>query len=291
MQLDDLIVALRTAQSNGGAVFGCALDPSPDSMRKAEAVERQYFNRPRAERMKALAEAMGPQKVRLFGTRPDTRLAFMCVAADYELKRFALGLDHAPLPDMINAVDSSRSAANMFWFEANYEPLLVSAGGDAFELRGQRLRVKAGGFDFDPRGSTEKARKFAEHFTQNVPALAVAVPLFAELQNIADESLLGNLIRHDRLAERIGWGEGYAWLLDEQACPVATVPVPRNADTLVSITNGSIVAGGVVLTLGPAVDAKARETDDKKTLDAPAAELLDLRRKAGAAPAAVLGGS
>lgn len=281
MQLEDLIVALRTAHDNGGNVFGCALDPSPDSVKKAEAVEREYYARPRGERMKALVAALGPQKVRLFGTRPDTRLAFMCVAADYELKRFAMGLDHAPVPNMINAVDSSRSAANKFWFEADYQPLLVSPAGDAFEVRGQRLKVGAGAFDFDARGATEKAKAFAEHFTRNVPALAVAVPLFAELQNIADESLLGNLIRHDRLAERIGWSDGYAWLLDDKACSVATIPIPRNADTLVSITNGSLVAGGVVLTLGPFVGAKSRESDDKQTLAAPAGELHALKAKAG----------
>lgn len=279
MQLDDLIVALRTAHDNGGSVFGCALDPSPDSVQKAEQVEREYYAKSRAERMNALVAALGPQKVRLFGTRPDTRLVFMCVAADYELKRFAMGLDHAPVPNMINAVDSSRSAANKFWFEADYEPLLVSRGGDAFELRGQRLKVGCGAFDFDARGATEKAKAFADHFTRNVPALAVAVPLFAELQNIADESLLGNLIRHDHLAERIGWSEGYAWLLDDKACSVTTIPIPRNAQTLVSITNGSLVAGGVVLTLGPFVDDKSREPDDKQTLAGPAGELHALKGK------------
>ena len=62
MQLDDLIVAIRTAHENGGNLFGCALDPSPDSVQKAEAVERQYFSRPRGERMKAMAEALGRRK-------------------------------------------------------------------------------------------------------------------------------------------------------------------------------------------------------------------------------------
>ncbi len=185
-----------------------------------------------------------------------------------------------------------RSAANKFWFEADYEPLLVSRGGDAFELRGQRLKVGCGAFDFDARGATEKAKTFAEHFTHNLPAVAVAVPLFAELQNIADESLLGNLIRHDRLAEKIGWSDGYAWLLDDKACPVATIPIPRTADTLVSITNGSLVAGGVVLTLGPFVDDKSRESDEKQTLAGPAGELRAMKAKpAGQANAesAVLG--
>ena len=183
------------------------------------------------------------------------------MAADYELKRFAMGLDHAPIPGLINAVDSSRSAANKFWFEASYDPLLVAGDGGAFEIRGQRLLVRAGAFDFNARGATEKAKTFADHFTQHVPALATAVPLFAELQNIADESLLGNLIRHDRLDAKIGWTDGYNWLLDDKTCPVATVPIARTADTLVAITNGSIVAGGVVLTLGPAVeDARGRKT-------------------------------
>ena len=276
MQLDDLIVAMRTAREGDGRVFGCGIYPSPDSLKIADEIERTMSRNTRAQRMEALRQKLGPQDVKIFGTRRDTRLAYICVAADYELKRFAMGLDRAPVPDVGNGVDSSRSAANKFWFEASYEPLLVSKDADAFELRGQRLAVKAGQFDFDPRGATEKAKTFAQKFTKHLPALAAAVPLFAELQNVADEALLANLIRRDRLAEKVGWDT--AWVMHETTCPVAAVPVPKTAQTLVGFTNSSLVAGGVMLTLAPCVDDAARKHDPGQSADTPQQQRAKARR-------------
>ena len=282
MQLDDLVVAMRTAREGGGKVFGCGIWPSPDSLRIADDIERRMVRNTRAERMAALQQELGPQEVKIFGARPDTRLAFVCVAADYELKRLALGIDRAPVAGVGNGVDHSRSAANKFWFESAYDPLLVSADGNAYELRGPRLLVRAGQFDFDPRGATEKAKTFAANFTKHVAELAAAQPLIAELQNVADESLLANLIRHDRLAQKIDWDDG--WAIDEAGFHVATIPVPRTAQTLVGFTNGSLVAGGVHLMLGAAVD-EARQVDQKRAIDAARQPLLaGLRPRADAGP-------
>lgn len=275
LQLDDLIVAMRTAEEGHGRLFGCGIYPSPDSMKIADEVTQRMARSSRAERMQALQDALGPQDIRIFGTRNDTRFAFICVAADYELKRFAMGMDRSPVPGVGNGVDHSRSAANKYWFEANYQPLLVSKDQNAYEIRGQRLLVQAGAFDFDPRGATEKAVTFASQFTKNIRALAVAVPLFAELQNVADESLLANLIRRDHLAEKVDWDA--SWVMDAATCPVAQIPVPRTAQTLVSYTNGSIVAGGVMLTLNPFVSDHSRQPDENDSLSAAQKPLEVLR--------------
>ncbi|HSU67044.1 MAG TPA: DUF1598 domain-containing protein [Tepidisphaeraceae bacterium] len=283
LQLDDLIVAMQTSEEGGGRLFGCGIYPSPDSLKIADDIETRMARNTRAERIKALADGLGPQEVRIFGTPNDTRLAFICVAADYELKRYAIGLDKSPVPGVGNGVDHSRSAANKYWFEASYEPLRVSKDGNAYEIRGQRLLVRAGGFDFDPRGATEKAMTFASQFTKNVPALAAAVPLYAELQNVADESFLANLLRRDRLAEKVGWDN--SWIFDRTVCPVATVPVPRTAQTLVPYINGSIVAGGVMLTLDPWVGPQSRQTDESAT---PAREQLAKLRAASPSPGPIL---
>ena len=276
LQLDDLIVALRTARDGGGNLFGCGIYPSPDSVKIADEIVHRLAGAPRAERMKALADGLGPQPVKIFGTRDDTRLGYICVAADYEMKRFALGMDHAPIAGLGSAMDNSRSAINKFWFVAKYEPLLVAKDGNAFEIRGQRLGLECGAFDFDPRGATETAKHYAGQFTKNMTSLAAAEPLFAELQNIADEALLGNLLLHDRLAEKVGWDD--AWLFDDAKFPVAKVPVPKTADTLVAFTSGSLVAGGVTLTLPPFVDEKSRQSDDKGSLDTPRADFAKLRQ-------------
>ena len=285
LQLDDLVIAMRTAHAGGGRVFGCAINPSPESVKKAEEVARQMARATREERLTALHDALGPQQVQVFGTEPDTRLAFVCVAADYELKRFGMGLHRSPVPNLGNSVDNSRSAANKFWFEPSYEPLLASADGNAFAIRGQRLGTKAGGFDFDPRGATPKATAWAKQFSQDIPALAAAVPLFAELQNVTDESLLANLIRHDHLDQKAGWDA--SWILDDKVFPVARVPVPKTCDTLVAATNGSLVAGGVMIEIGPLVVDKARQADEKQELAGPKKEAGEARKSGGGDKAVV----
>jgi hypothetical protein len=237
-------------------------------------VMKRFANRSRKERMDAMARELGPQKVSVFGTPADTRLAFVLVAADYKLKRFAMGLEPAaagaPGIAIGNAVDDTRPAMNRFWFETSYEPMLVSADGDSYEFRGPRLQVKAGAFSFDPRGATDKAMAFAKKFTDKVPALAVAEPLVAELQNVADLSLLAALVRNDRLDRKAGWD--VAPLFKDATLPVRKVPIPVTADTLVSYTGGSIVAGGVQFAPGRVVGEGPRERDDGGALDAPRQE-------------------
>ncbi|MDB5356196.1 MAG: hypothetical protein JWN24_2649 [Phycisphaerales bacterium] len=278
LQLDDLVVALRAAHSHDGQLFGCGIYPDVKSLEKAHDIATRMAARPRKERKAALEAALGPQEVRVFGTAADTRLAAVCVAADYELKRLALGMDSLPAIPLGNAVDNSRSAANKFWFKAAYDPLLVARDGNAYEIRGQHLAVDAGMFDFDPRGATDKAKSFAGKFTKEMPAVAKAVPLVAELQNIADLSLLSHLIRRDHLAERAGW-PGLSWVLDPSGYPVAKVPSPRTAQTLVNFTNGSMVCGGVTMAVGQFVMDEARQTDEKQTLDDPRKQAAEARRK------------
>jgi hypothetical protein len=283
MQLDDLVVAMRTAADPKGRTFGCRIDPNPKSLEISKEVMAKYARKTRRERMDAMAKALGPQKVSVFGTAADTRLAFVCVAADYKLKRFALGLEPAAsqATGIGHAIDNTRSAMNRFWFETGFDPLRVSPAGDAFEFRGPRLKVQAGAFDFDPRGATRTATDFAKKFNDRVPAVAVAEPLVAELQNIADLSLLATLIRHDRLDRRAGWDA--AWLLDDHAYPVKKVPAPVTADTLVSAAAGSIAAGGVRFSTAQWVAEAARERDARGELEASRKQAMTAQRQ-GAKP-------
>ena len=272
LQLEDLIVALRAGtvrRGQQGGAFGCSIDPTPDAMEKTNRIMQEMSRATRGARMNAMKEAIGPQKVTLFGLPEgtvDTRFAFVAVAADYKLKRMCLGLDPVPVPGVGSPVDNTRAASNRFWFEADYAPLLVSPDGDAFEIRGPRLVLKSGAFTFDPKGGTDTARTFAKNFSAKMPQLATVVPVYAELQNVSDLALLAALIRQDGLAEK--GGVDMKWVLEAENYKVATLPTPRTAETLVNYTNGSIVAGGVSLDLSSVVTEGNRERDRKSTVSA-----------------------
>lgn len=263
MHFDDLVTALRMSARGPSRMFGCSIDPDPNALEKSGQVVRDFAGATRAARMNALKEAMGPQKIRVFGAPPDSRLVYITIAADYKMKRMSLGLDPIPVPGVGVAVDNSRAAGNRFWFELDYAPLLVSPNADAFELRGQRLTIKAGALNFDTKGATETSKRWAKNFAAKMPQMATTTPLYADLQNIADLSVVAALIRRDRLDEKAGID--LAWIMSESNYHPTPVPTPRTAETLVNYTNGSIVAGGV--TLDPsAVVTTDRERDAKDAL-------------------------
>jgi hypothetical protein len=272
LRLEDLVVAMRTVQAARNNAFGCRLDPDPAAPGRISDAMAKLVRASRAERVKAVAKATGPQKVSFFGGLPaDSRLALTTLAADYELKRYGLGLARSTVPGLGNGIDNSRQAVNMWWFELGYDPILVSPEGDAFALRGPRLKVQAGSFNWDPKGATKTAYDFAQRMTKNIEALAAEQPLIADLQCVADLAVLSALIQRDGLDRKAGWDT--RWLLQTSGDPLSSFPVtkvvvPKFADALANYTNGSIAAGGVVLSPGAVVGGR-RDTDEQKTIAGP----------------------
>ena len=269
MQFDDLVAAMRTARSmrrggeNGGA-FGCTIDSPRGVEDRVAKLLKENSAKPRPEKMAILKTGIGPQKVKIFNTDDDTRFAFMCVAADCKLKRLALGVDESPIPGIGAAVESSRMPTSHVWFESSYQPLLVSDDGYAFELRGARLQVKVGEDMFSDKDATHRAIAFAKLFNLNMEKMCAAIPLFADLQNMADLSMVATLVRLDKLNDKVKWDT-----LDVYAVigwPVMTLPPARTVETLVNYTNGAICYGGVSLASEPLLDPEKRKKDTKQTL-------------------------
>jgi hypothetical protein len=277
MELDDLICAMRTARTmrrggeNGGA-FGCFIDPSKGAEGRIAKVMKEYATKPRPEKMEALVKAIGPQTVKVFNTNDDTRLAMVCVAADCKLKRYALGAEQPPVPGIgVSVENSSRIPNSRVWFESAYDPLLVSEDGNAYQLRGPRLAVKVGEEMFTEKNGTHRAMAFAKQFNLKMPQLCASVPVFADLQNMADLAMAATLIRLDKIDDKmkadflpihavIGW-------------PIQTFPVPHTVDTIVSTATSSLISGGVSLASEPLLDPEKRTVDKKRTM-APTYEIV-----------------
>jgi hypothetical protein len=184
----------------------------------------------------------------------------------------------------------------MIWYELNYQPILVTPAGDAYQLRGPRLKVQAGSFNWDPKGATPKAYEFARKMTKNIETLANTQPLLAELQNIADLSVVAALIRRDKLDQKVNWDMGWATQQSSGdaagSFPIAKVPVPKNADALANYSNGAIASGGVVLTPAQVLATPAeKETAEKGKagpLDEARKKALELRKAAKGETAVVV---
>ncbi|HVX85324.1 MAG TPA: DUF1598 domain-containing protein [Phycisphaerae bacterium] len=246
LQFDDLAVVFRALYSGGGNggrgrdFFGCSIDPAPGEIAAADALVARYG----ADRQRLLEEmhkAIGPEQVKIFGVPEDSRVALTMVAADYRLKRLSMGLEIAP--GIGSALGSS--GAGRFWFRPSYDPLLVSRDGLSYAFRGKRLEVSVGEIDAQTGPVPPSVTRFSKQFTDKMDLVAGRVDAVADLQNITDLFLLAAIVRQDGLATRTG--TDLSWLLAADKFHVASVPVPRTAETLITVSGDELARGGVAI--------------------------------------------
>lgn len=267
LRLDDLVTVLRTVgPGRARGQIACSIDPSADAMKVIADIIADPDNRKMTKEKKAelLASSIGPHTVRILGVQPDTRVAYVCVEADYILKRMAMGVDPTPVSAVQRVHQSEKVQFNGLWFTPMYDPLLVSADGRAYEIRGQSLQLHARGAQFENAAPTVGTAGYAKQFTKYFPQLAAAVPAFADLANITDLSLLAALIGQDKLHEKAGWNMD--WILSEKGYPVPKVAVARTADSLATYRTGVYIVGGVDLSFKDAMGPKERNKDDEGKL-------------------------
>jgi hypothetical protein len=99
-----------------------------------------------------------------------------------------------------------------WWFTLNYDALAATEGRDAFELRGPGLKVLSETEMLTDRGervhtgdSDELTKRFAESFTKHFEKLAVKYPVYADLRNVFDLSLVAAVIKSHDLPGQVGW--------------------------------------------------------------------------------------
>ena len=272
LHLDDLIVALRfaCAENPADGFIGCSIDPTAEGVRENAAYMRRLgaIDRGRIPQIFAgMEQAMGPQAIRLFGVDPSSRAATTLVAADYRLKRLALGHDPSPVREVVNYLDLAarrfnRRAAqkqHRWWFVGHYDAVYHTPDELAFEFDGPGLRVAtartvpgsgAGNTSEDGNDPPSPAAvEFAESLTRHLPAVAEKLPVFLELQNLVGLAAVAELIARRGGSEASAPAGGRSgtpsyvaatteatWqpehFLDEQQCPLQAYPSPQAVPSL-----------------------------------------------------------
>ncbi|HEY2253839.1 MAG TPA: DUF1598 domain-containing protein, partial [Planctomycetaceae bacterium] len=104
MWLDDLLVALRSAEANKQTGISCSIDPTNEGVVRVNALmdkmARDGFQL--EEGMKAVEETLGPQMVSIRGVPTDSHFARVIIAADYQMKRLAMNLDPSPVKGLVS---------------------------------------------------------------------------------------------------------------------------------------------------------------------------------------------
>ncbi len=264
VRLDDLLTLWRRRQSNPAASFGCSIIPRQEALAETqeyiEATSRKPIEpRGRRDWLQGLRESLGKQDVKFFGIHATSHVSQVLLMADYHMKLIGMGIANG-----VDGVERYLSTVRLlpdgsappmsvlrWWFAMHYEPVEVSADRNRFRLSGQGVKVlsenellAAHGQRIHTGQSDELNRRFADSFTEHFEATSTAYPLYGELRNVFDLSLMLAIIEREGLMERVGWQAPLFSSADALRLP--QVAVPREVETVVNhrvINRRHIIAG------------------------------------------------
>ena len=246
MLLDDLVVALRTARAAANGGITCSIDPTSEGLaRMKQRLPALTASGNPGTVASGIENALGMQRISVHGVPETSHFARVLVAADYRMKRLAMNLDPSPvrgLPSYLGMVKPSTRAmiSPRFWLEPEYESLVRDADGLAFELRGSGVKamteedfIAASGNVQHTGKAGPAAQKWADIMTEKYAELAVADPVFGQLQNCMELAVVSALIVKERLAEKAG--HSMPTLLESSNVKPESFPSPKQVESLASV--------------------------------------------------------
>jgi hypothetical protein len=249
LQLDDLIVALRTAEAAAtGRGITCSIDPTEEGLARFQRLLRSRGLAMNEATVARLEEAIGSQQITVTGVSPETHFAQVLVAADFLMKRLAMNLEAAPIADMPSYMemlqgksDSPRTSMPRFWLAPKYDPVLKDEEGLAWQLRGSGVQaltedgyVSSSGEAARRVGKEEPlAKKWVETMTARYEELSAAAPIFGELRGCMDMAVVAALLTKEDLPGLAGCD--LSLLLDEKQIAVAEYHAPKTIPSQASV--------------------------------------------------------
>jgi len=251
LRLDDLIVALRAffgSDAHNAPLISVSIDPTQEGLSAMQAFLQRFGSRatPRQTQYitNGLRESLGLQLIRLTGVPTTSHFAQVLVEADYRMKLIGIGLEK-PGVKMASWVDRAspnsvrRNALQRWYFVPDYECLRVSEDEAAAELVGNGVKLISADELVTADGTRQKAaaadkasREFTEAFTRNYAAIARRSPVFTELRNVIDLSIVAAFMAHHKLPQKAAWT--METFLDEKAYAVETLNVPKQVESAVA---------------------------------------------------------
>lgn len=275
--LDDFMVALRAAMAQPGAGMSCSIDPTPEGLANVQKVSKRFTPNTGPERAsKAIADAMGYQTITVTGVPDTSHFARTLVAADFRMKRLAMGFEPAPVSGMPSYLqllgkERGRISQNMlprWWLAADYQPLLRDEAGLAWEIRGQGVKcmteedhVNSQGEKTGSSKASQPAQQWADAFTAKFEELADHDSSFGQLRNVMDLAVVTTLIVHEGMAEQVGlempWLAG-KFEIDQFAAPkqvaTQTTFIRAGGRWLISASGGVQIQPGEILSASEKTD-------------------------------------
>ncbi len=302
LHLDDLVVALRTFFGNeakNAPLISVSIDPTKEGLNNMQNFLKQMGSRATPNDtqfiVNGLRENLGLQTIRLTGVPTNSHFAKVLVEADYRMKLIGIGLEN-PGVKMASYVERttpaavSRNALQRWYFVPNYECVRVAADDLAAELVGSGVKLISADELVAADGSRQKAgtvdaasKAFTESFTKNYAGIAAASPVFGQLRNVIDLSIVAAFMHQHKMPQTAEWP--MKTFLDEKAYPVEVLNVPKQVETAVaSVWRGNKlmtpVGGGVKIQPRMALESQnlLEDKEGKVAKARTATELKDLKK-------------
>lgn len=280
LQLIDLIAALRTTDKLlAGELISCSIDPTPTGLKRFAQVMHGAQASPSNRFLKRLEKAVGPQTVTLTGVSPASHFAQVLVAADWKMKRLALGLTPSPVDRLTSYLDllrenprqKSRTALPRWWIAYGDEAVETGADGLGWRISrpGIRVRTAAGRLETNGRIVAHDeidplAQQWADDMTAQFDQLAIAEPVFDQLRDCMGLALVAAVLTSGDLLTQVNLE--LPLLLDDAYLQLAPRQVPKTVASEASAVKVGrtwvvSVAGGVDLDVPRVVNAAEVQVD------------------------------
>ena len=271
IHLEDFLVALRSAtEARTGQGVSVSMDPTPEGVRNLRALYANH-NQFTPELVDDIQAAMGEHVISLTGVPKDTRFSQILVAADYRMKRLAMGLARSKAKNLPSVIEMAAKARNKMrgaprmWMECNYQPLATDEAHDVWELRGQGVRVLTENAFFDKDGDSVVAKKgnkfaskWADRLTDRYEEVAKSETVFGDLRNLMDLSVVAAVIERESLVNKTG--VDISNLLNDNI-RYESRPVPETLPTQCSFIN--VAAKGYIVTASGGVQVDSWSVAEK----------------------------
>lgn len=256
LRIDDLIIALRTVPT--ASLIGVSIDPKQDNLAQFGQYVRANSSATTTagiqQRFQNMRRILGQQDVSVFGVPADSHFAAAMVEADYRMKLISTGLERPALRGFRSHLDLIRPGGNTlqrWWFAPLYDAFLQSSDGNAYQFSGQRVQLMSQDEHSNLAGQRSNAaftrvstQKYGELFTERFEELAASSPVFAELQNLIDLSILVALFQKEQLPQKANWD--MELFLDAERTPLVKNNSPKEVSSVVNMKRAGRVILGVV---------------------------------------------
>ena len=236
-----------------------------------------------------IRDALRASKRYRLGRLSEDELRRDPVAADYRMKLIGIGLEEAPrqaryLRRQSNPRRGASNALVRWYFQPNYDCVVETEDGNAMQLVGVGVNLLGedelvnadGSRSANKARSNPATRAYAKSFTQKFESIADQVPVYANLRNLIDMSIVAAYLQKEGVYAKTNWDADFfadeaqyqtEYLNEVQFAETAVNTVRRSAN-LVSYPTG----GGVTIEPQIALNEEHLKYDDDGKVEAKRAQ-------------------